>query len=318
MSLTQEELATLLVDAMERTPAVVLVLTVEGVVLHANAGARVMLGGDLQGQSLAEMVDALSGERVSEALVRAGNGTAATVEATFPGDRAVEFALTPTGPGDRRRVVATGRPRLLDVSVKERLSELNRRYDEKVRELASLTGKLRELATTDALTNLFNRRAFMDRAGAEWQRALRHGTPLSCVIFDLDEFKDINDSYGHAVGDEVLRVFGSLLRASVRASDIPARFGGEEFVALLPLTEEEGAMLLAERVRTRFFEHPVLDAQGQVVRVTCSAGVACSLSGYRSLAELLSQADTALYKAKHAGRDQVVAASQVMASAMRG
>lgn len=314
MSLTQEEFAALLVDAVERTASMVLVLSVEGVVLHANAGARALLDNEPEGQSLVEMVDALSSERVSEALVRAGGGTAATVEATLPGARAVEFAFCPVRVGDRPRVLATGRPQMLDASVKDRLSELNRRYDEKVRELASLTGKLRELATTDALTNLFNRRAFMERAGVEWTRAQRHGTPLSCVLFDLDEFKDINDRYGHAVGDEVLRVFGSLLRASVRASDIPARFGGEEFVALLPLTEESGAMLLAERVRTRFFEHPVFDAQGRQVRVTCSAGVASSLSGYRSLAELLSQADTALYKAKHGGRDRVMAASRSTAA----
>lgn len=309
MSLSQEELAAMLMDAVERSPAVVMALTVEGVVLHANTGARTLLGGEPEGQSLPEMVDALSSERVSEALARTGNGASTVVEATFPGPKAIEFAFTPVGVGGQKRVIATGRPRALDASVKDRLSELNRRYDEKVRELASLTGKLRELATTDALTNLFNRRAFMDRAASEWTRALRHGTPLSCVLFDLDEFKDINDRYGHAVGDEVLRVFGSLLRATVRASDIPARFGGEEFVAMLPLTDEAGATLLAERVRTRFFEHPVLDGQGRVVRVTCSAGIASSQNGYRSLAELLSHADSALYQAKRTGRDRVVPAS---------
>lgn len=308
MALEDQDVRELCIQAWEGTTDVVFVLTPEGIVERANPAARRVVGLEAVGQGLDEMVDSLSGTRLADALAQAAAGQAVAVDATFPGSVAVDFIVTPTRVRDTSHLVAVGRLRELAVPVQERLLELNKRYEEKVRELATLTGKLRELATTDPLTKLFNRRVFLERGGAEWSRSERHGLPLSCLVVDLDRFKSINDRYGHHVGDEVLRVFGSLLRTTVRSSDIPARLGGEEFAAILPSTGEEGARLLAERVRTRLFEHPVVDDLGSVVRTSCSIGVASSEHGYDSFPAMLLAADTALYAAKNGGRDRVVVA----------
>src|SRR5262249_16593769 len=125
-------------------------------------------------------------------------------------------------------VAGIGREGATDAGMVDQVATLNRRYQESLAQLASLTGKLSELATTDSPTGLFNRRAFMDRAEAEWQRRIRYKNMVGCVMLDVDHFKSVNDTHGHAAGDAVLQHVGALMRASLRTSDLSARVGGDE------------------------------------------------------------------------------------------
>jgi diguanylate cyclase (GGDEF)-like protein len=169
-------------------------------------------------------------------------------------------------------------------------------------ENARLHGMVERQALVDGLTGLANRRAATDALHAEAARAQRLQTPLALVLADLDGFKDVNDEYGHAVGDEVLRVFADVLRQTVRESDVAGRWGGEEFLLLLPGADEEGAIQLAERVRVGLADQSVPGAPG--LRVTASFGVA-EYAGETNSEDLLAAADSALYRAKRAGKDRV-------------
>ena len=167
--------------------------------------------------------------------------------------------------------------------------------------------RLEVLALTDPLTQTHNRRALMERLTAELERARRYALQLSMLMIDLDHFKAVNDSYGHVVGDEVLRGVSRILQREARAVDVVARFGGEEFVVVLPETGEEGAMSLAERIRSRVAETPPLSG-GEYgwLRVTVSIGVATVPSPrVNSPEDLIALADEALYRAKAQGRNRV-------------
>ncbi len=166
--------------------------------------------------------------------------------------------------------------------------------------------KLREMATVDGLTKLCNRRVFFEAAQEEFKRAQRYPTPLTVVTFDIDHFKKINDTYGHAVGDIVLREFSALLQRHARDTDLAARIGGEEFAMLVPNTDEDGTHILAERIRqsTKALEIKCDDA---VIKITVSAGIAQHRDDeVHSVEHLLERADQALYAAKEDGRDRVV------------
>ncbi len=188
----------------------------------------------------------------------------------------------------------------------DQVEVLRRRYHESVSQLASLTGRLRELAMIDSLTGVLNRRAFLDHADGEWVRHQRHNHALSCAMVDVDGFKTINDTFGHAAGDAVLQHIGALLRATLRASDLPARLGGDEFAALMPETTLDGAVALGERLLARVQQRP-LHVLDQSLATTLSIGVA-SAEGCNSLEELIAKADRALYRAKKEGRARVVRA----------
>ncbi len=166
--------------------------------------------------------------------------------------------------------------------------------------------QLRRLSSTDPLTGLYNRRYFMGVLETEFERTDRYGTPLSFVMFDIDHFKRLNDTYGHQAGDDVLREMGRVVREAIRASDVPGRYGGEEFCVLLPHTEVEGAAEFARRLRLTVENHP-FPAQGEVLRVTASFGVAaCPSAEVHRAQDLIGLADEALYRAKHEGRNRVV------------
>jgi diguanylate cyclase (GGDEF)-like protein len=169
--------------------------------------------------------------------------------------------------------------------------------------------RVSEQAVTDELTGLPNNRAFRETIDREASRAERFGHELSLVILDVDNFKSVNDTYGHLQGDEVLRVVGRLLLEESRAIDEPARYGGEEFVVALPETGEDGAVELGERIRERLerTEIPLLDGAGSI-RVTASFGVATIPFSAESVRELFSAADDALYEAKRSGKNRVVTA----------
>lgn len=171
-------------------------------------------------------------------------------------------------------------------------------------ELIKLNKELRVQARIDALTGLVNRRHFLERLDGELHRAARFGLPCSVAILDLDHFKSINDQHGHATGDAVLRAFAQTLGKCLRTTDLAARFGGEEFVVLIPQTPMDGAVDLAERIRVAVLDTTVL-VGSETLRVSVSIGVA-QWSG-ENPEQLIARADKAMYTAKSAGRNQVCA-----------
>lgn len=180
-------------------------------------------------------------------------------------------------------------------------------------DLSAANDKLQALAHLDPLTGLSNRRDFEARALYELARAQRHRRPLSVLSLDVDHFKRINDSHGHDVGDEVLRVLAGVARQELREHDLLARFGGEEFVALLPDTALDEALVVAERLRGVLGACQV-PMDGGAVRFTISAGVAQLADDGSGLVSLLKAADKALYRAKQQGRNQVCLAFCGMAT----
>ena len=165
--------------------------------------------------------------------------------------------------------------------------------------------RLQDLATKDPLTGLANRRHFFEQGERELKDAQRQARPLSLLMIDADEFKRINDAYGHPVGDEVLRRVGSTLREVVRTADLAARYGGEEFVVVLPSTAAAGAMVLAERIRVAVRECALAVGEA-TVKWTVSIGVAEARPGDPGIDAVIARADAALYAAKAAGRDRTI------------
>ena len=167
-----------------------------------------------------------------------------------------------------------------------------------------------ELAVTDALTGLHNRRYLDNHMKVLFARATARGRPLSVCITDIDRFKSVNDTHGHDAGDEVLKEVAARIRSTVRGADLACRFGGEEFVVVMPDTDSAAAALIAERLRNIIEQTPfVLKSTGASLNITASLGIACSRSGAETPEQLLKQADRALYDAKNSGRNRVVAAA---------
>jgi diguanylate cyclase (GGDEF)-like protein len=161
-------------------------------------------------------------------------------------------------------------------------------------------------ARADSKTGLLNSATWEREATAEVARAVRTSSPLAVGLLDLDRFKQINDTYGHLIGDEVLRQIADTMTGVLREYDVAGRFGGEEFVMLLPQTRAPDAFKIADRVRARIARLPIVTTSGEQVAVTVSIGVAALDAGSsRELTDLLAAADAALYRAKASGRDQV-------------
>jgi len=172
-------------------------------------------------------------------------------------------------------------------------------------------GRLETLATTDVLTNLPNHRAILEQLDKEFERACRFGRPLSIAFFDGDHFKQVNDTYGHAVGDVVLCELGERVRGTLRAGDTLGRYGGEEFLVLLPETDTGEACIVAERMRSAVAALPLAMAQVQGgVSTTISIGVATYPTDGNSGSEILEKADHSMYWAKRLGRNQVRTVSE--------
>ncbi|MDF1565056.1 MAG: sensor domain-containing diguanylate cyclase [Deltaproteobacteria bacterium] len=167
--------------------------------------------------------------------------------------------------------------------------------------------RLYRLAVTDALTLAYNRQYLSERFPAEMDRALRYDQPLSLIMLDIDHFKQVNDTHGHPVGDEVLRAVVRITSDLVREIDVVVRYGGEEFILLLPNTDREGGWRVADRIRQRVAETPIETERG-ALRLTVSAGVAQASGAGDDAAALIRRADKALYEAKEGGRNQVVVA----------
>jgi diguanylate cyclase (GGDEF)-like protein len=169
-----------------------------------------------------------------------------------------------------------------------------------------LRGELEFMATRDPMTGAFNRRAFFNRAGVEWARSMRSHRPLAVITSDIDFFKKVNDTYGHHVGDQVIKDYANRTAQMLRLPDILARFGGEEFVILLPETGMAEARQVAERIRREIETHRIKDLPSYTV----SLGVAVAQGDAGQAADieaLIAEADAALYRAKQGGRNRVEA-----------
>ena len=171
---------------------------------------------------------------------------------------------------------------------------------------------LEQMVVSDPLTGLHNRRYLMDRMLQEITRSDRHGEPLALAMIDLDAFKPINDQFGHVLGDKVLRAVGSAISKSVRVSDIPARYGGDEFAVILPQTPAEGAMRVCERLLRNISEIVLQDETGRTFRITASLGLAYyPADDVETPEDLVHSADGALYGAKRSGKNRYTAVRPV-------
>jgi diguanylate cyclase (GGDEF)-like protein len=276
--------------------------------------------------------------RLREAVTRFGDALAATHDTDHLMRAIVETAVEATGAtggmliGSDGQVVEVGAPGTgsdqLELPLRAGRDEsfgtlflFGRNFDEEARlTAASLVGqsvialdnaKLHRIverqALVDGLTGLANRRQCEEALDAELSRAARFGGPLSIVFGDLDDFKVVNDDHGHPVGDTVLREFARVLERSVREVDLAGRWGGEEFLLILPGTDGAGALRLAQRVRDYLEGRTLLTPEGVPVRVTASFGVAEYEPGTEP-ERLIAAADAALYEAKRNGKNRVQAA----------
>ncbi len=172
-------------------------------------------------------------------------------------------------------------------------------------------------ARHDTLTDAYNRRAFIEFADKEWSRSVRHDYPLSILSVDIDHFKRFNDQYGHQTGDVALVQVSKSAHAALRSNDIWCRYGGEEFIALLPNTTTDQALAVAERLR-QAVESTLISSPRGSLRVSVSIGVAERSANHASLSEVLAISDAALYKAKAAGRNRVIAGGGTVQLALFG
>ncbi len=227
-------------------------------------------------------------------------------------------AVMLTGHGDERLAVEVMKAGAYDYLRKDDLEpQVLLRTLHNVLERARLEAEVRranerllEWAIRDGLTGLYNHRHFQELLRTEFARALRSGRPLACLLLDLDHFKQVNDTYGHPFGDEVLKMLARTLQAEARKGDVIARYGGEEFVLALPDTDAGGAQTLAERICQRVAAEPFVH-DGHTTPVTVSIGVSSTADPrVRSERELVKLADGALYSAKRQGRNRVCLADE--------
>ena len=165
--------------------------------------------------------------------------------------------------------------------------------------------KYKDLSITDELTQIYNSRHFYDRLTAEVERVVRYKHPLALLLLDIDNFKHYNDSYGHPAGDKVLADLGEILLECIRRTDTAFRYGGEEFTVILPETKDEGAVMVAERIRERFEAEAFSPEPNETIHNTVSIGVAQYKPG-EDLKSLVKRADTAMYDAKRQGKNRVI------------
>ena len=195
--------------------------------------------------------------------------------------------------------------------IDQKNTELNStldRLEESRKEITDQNLKLQLLATQDPLTGCLNRRAYFSHFEDVWKQNRRYGIPVACVMIDIDFFKQINDNYGHAIGDEVLKQVGSKLLELIRETDFVCRYGGEEFCVLLPHIDMEGGLLAAERYRKALNQ---LRFSVEELTISASLGVSDTSCSAKTPEEMIDQADQCLYVAKRGGRDQAIRFDQI-------
>ena len=316
-----------------------------GAVSRGQFGQRVPVRGRDELATLGRAFNEMSGQlaaergRVQDAVDRFGKALAATHDPFMLLNVIVESAVEATGAAGGRLVVdgeeqaragepdEGGRPLVIPLGPEGGegamllLTPAGADFGDQSRELALWLGSQASIAlenvrlhrlvarqaSTDGLTELANRREFEDSLANEISRAERFGGTLALILADLDNFKQVNDRFGHQAGDEVLRSFADILRETVRDIDVAARYGGEEFAILLPQTDIAGAEALAERLREAVESRAMAEASDGPVTVTSSFGVA-SFPEAGTGPGLFAAADEALYRAKRAGKNCVVCA----------
>jgi diguanylate cyclase (GGDEF)-like protein len=212
-------------------------------------------------------------------------------------------------PVNPKLLLARLRPGIRVIQATERLHAEIKKEEQTNKRLAIATRKFERASMTDSLTDLPNRRYAMKRLEKEWATSARTGLPLAAILLDIDYFKNVNDTYGHDVGDQVLKHTASAISRAMRSSDTCTRIGGEEFLVICPGTPLEGALQMAERIRLSVETTPIPVPAFQKGKVTVSLGVACNASvGIDSIDTLLKTADEGVYHAKRLGRNCVALA----------
>lgn len=299
----------------------VAVLDSRGRVLLANSAFRALRaedGPDLLGARLSDLpwlaagLPANAAEHPWRRAMRDGQpvmGVAIEVAASASARRRLVVNCAPIG--DARGVVRGCIATFADLTAlhvaNERLTETLAELRASRDEVEQKNVELEHMATHDPLTGCLTRRAFFDRMARAREEARRGGTPLSCFALDIDQFKSVNDRFGHVVGDRVVEEVGSTLAASLRATDIIGRYGGDEFFVGMPGCDLDQALALAEKVRRSIEQHCGASFPGLLA--TVSIGVATLSGADTTIAALIEQADQALYAAKSGGRNRVEAAS---------
>jgi diguanylate cyclase (GGDEF)-like protein len=262
--------------------------------LAPGRAAWILVRTPTEWQTLVTIGHSSSGDRELAARIALGEAEPATADAAcFPliiADMPLGVLGVASDPPlhDRQLRILTATAALLAVSLKN----------------AQLFREVHENSVRDALTGCFNRRHALDVIDAELRRARRSQMPLSMLMFDLDHFKAINDRYGHLGGDAVLAAVGARMRAVLRGSDLKCRYGGEEFLVLLPDTPLSGARRVAETLRAEINDHPI-DFNHEAIAVTASFGVTAITPGEVDTQAVMARADKALYRAKRDGRNCV-------------
>ena len=276
-------------QVVEQLSEPVLVINHDGLILDANTCAHATWAEDER-----PIINHSISQLIPQALIRNLLNTTRNSELNIRG-RLYDISSTAMDAQDPRADIA-----LVFRDITER--------NQSERQLRSVTAELQRMAHTDALTGLYNRRFFMQRLNEEYDRVKRHSSVLSVLIFDLDHFKEVNDRYGHDMGDLVLIEVARIANELKRSTDVACRYGGEEFALLLPETNQDGAMHLAQRLRQRISIAQFGKQAADSPKVTASIGVATLSVASTSIEGILKVADDALYRAKNSGRDNVVAA----------
>jgi diguanylate cyclase (GGDEF)-like protein len=285
-----------------------LVLDEKNRIADINPAGKMLLEikvGRLIGDPIGEVLAHWPG--LVKSIIEAANGPETEFSMVSPERRYISFHITPLHShlGQPSGSLTILRDVTSHKTIADELQQANQQLHEKLSEIEALQGELREQAIRDPLTSLYNRRYLAETIGREFARALRAAYPVSVVMLDIDHFKLVNDTFGHAAGDLVLQLVSQKLRSQTRAGDIVCRYGGDEFILVLPNATADTCAMRAEQWRASIQESSITWA-GNEVRVTVSLGIAVfSMHGTNS-DEILAAADHAVYIAKTSGRNQVV------------